>query len=137
MNCLFDFITKVLVFVTGGGSGGYVGGSGLAAGTSIALLDVSSVSSASITVGAGGPGGSQGSSPIGTNSVWSDGFNTNVVGAASGSSSGGDLNMQSGGSSFWGSTYGTGGAPGYDPDEGPNVSGGPGGDGVVWVVEFR
>ena len=130
-------ITKVLVFVTGGGGGGYVTGTGIAAGTAIALLDVSSVSSASITVGAGGGGTTSGSSIAGSNSVWSDGFNTNVVGAASGSSSGGDLNMEGGGSSFWGSTYGSGGVAGSDPDEGPNISGGNGGDGVVWVVEFR
>ena len=56
-------ITKILVFITGGGAGGMyrsgdTGHGGGAASTAIKFLDVSSISTVEVTIGAGGVGGS-------------------------------------------------------------------------------
>ena len=90
-------ITKVLIFVTGGGGAGTyrsgdLGQGGGAAGTAIRFIDVSSISTSTITIGAGGSGGT-GSDPyngtVGANSIWSDGTNTITgVGGGIGSSTG-------------------------------------------------
>lgn len=116
-------VTRVLIFVTDGGQGlntsSNVGGA--AGDTSIKLIDVSSITSATITIGSGS---SQGSSPAsGGNSSWSDGSNT-VNGG-----SGGDINLNGDRSaSFWGSgAYGAGGVPNGITS---------GRDGVVFVLEF-
>ena len=103
-------IKKVIVEVLGaGGSGSYVGsGGGLngggAGGYAKKLLDVSSVSSATITVGTGGAG-NLGAGNAGGNSSWSDGTNTitgnggsgatttNYARTSGGSATGGDLNI--------------------------------------------
>ena len=60
-------ITKVRIYCTGGGAGGGAGtnswnsgGGGGAGGTSIKLLDVSSISSVTVTVGGGGAGATSG-----------------------------------------------------------------------------
>ncbi len=126
-------ITKVRVFVTGAGGGGksvtgnFGGGGG--GGTAIKLLDVSSISSATITIGSGGSATNDGG-----DSTWSDGTNTITGnggrgatsstgnGGSGGSASGGDINHEGGfgsyytagmggGSSFWGA-YGH--SNGYD-----------------------
>lgn len=126
-------ITKVMVEVQGAGGGGgsadnYNSQGGGAGGYAKKLLDVSSISSATITIGSGGAGGT--ASPItsgssGGNSSWSDGTNTITAngggggqyadgGGASrsvngGSASGGDINLDGkfgewtlGGDSFYG-----------------------------------
>lgn len=144
-------ITKVMVYVTGGGSGGGMTEGGRDAGTAIKLIDVSGISTATITVGTGGSGSaSDGTGSAGGSSSWNDGTNT-VTGSSVGGS-GGDLNLGNGyisssavggGDSrpakatggFWGGTYGQGGAQGLNPDEGSNISGGAGTDGLVYVVE--
>ena len=64
-------ITKIKVYVTGGGGGGggardtgtagYDGASGGAGGTAIKIIDVTTISSVAITIGAGGSGGATGS----------------------------------------------------------------------------
>lgn len=107
-------VNKVLVFVTGGGDdradGETGGGSGA---TAIKFLDVSAISSATITVG----------NNSGGDSSWVEASNTITGGGASssgaGTATGGDLNLQGqggsgtstrqvGGSSFWGGGYGAG-----------------------------
>ena len=61
-------ITKILVFITGGGAAGtYISGSegqgGGAGGTAIKFLDVSAIASVSVTIGSGGLDTGTGSSP--------------------------------------------------------------------------
>jgi hypothetical protein len=111
-------ITKVIVEVQGaGGGGGHIshgannGGAGGGGGYAKKLLDVSSVLSATITVGSAGTTGS-GTSTGGTGgaSSWADGVNTDVVGnggvggaaggsnvsyagGAGGTATGGDINI--------------------------------------------
>jgi hypothetical protein len=140
-------VTKVMIYVTGGGGGGGMHEHGRDASTSIKLINVSGISTATITVGTGGAGSASGAlGTAGGTSSWVDGTNT-VTNA-----SGGDLNLSNGridpmsvggGDSravketggFWGGTYGQGGSQGLDPDEGANISGGTGTDGLVYVVE--
>ena len=97
-------ITKVKIYATGGGGGGGNSTSEINSGgaTAIKLLDVSSISSATITVGAGGSGGSSRGS--GGTSSWSDGTNTISAGGGvnnnSPSASGGDINLNGDQSTF-------------------------------------
>jgi hypothetical protein len=107
-------ITKVIVEVQGAGSSGRADGSyfrGAGGGYSKKFIDVSSISSATITVGAGGAAQSAngGAGNAGGNSIWSDGTNTvtggggsahNTVGsgALGGVATGGDLNINGQGS---------------------------------------
>ena len=105
-------VTKVIVEVQGGGSSGSDGNTasarythGGAGGYAKKLIDVSSISSATITVGAGGAGVTSYPSNAGGDSIWSDGTNTvtgggagaagtaNYVGGLGGTASGGDLNI--------------------------------------------
>lgn len=118
-------VTKVIVEVVAGGAGGggaeatssgqsAIAGGGGAGGYSKALLDVTSISSSTVTVGSGGSGGTAGNNAgsNGGTSSWSDGTNTlscsggsggaggNATSsttaraaAAGGTSSGGDLNL--------------------------------------------
>ena len=98
-------ITKVLVFVTGGGhegggssnatNGG--GGGGGAGATAIQMLDVTTPTTSTITVG------SQGQT-----STWADGTNTNVT--ASGGSAGSNSSGLAGGAGGSGSSTTTGAA---------------------------
>jgi hypothetical protein len=120
-------VTKVKVYVTGGGGGGGGGGattadfgaSGGAGGTAIKIIDVSEVSSVAVTVGAGGVGGSSASQ----NNNGTDGSDSSfgtycsglggdkgvhgntgpVPGGLGGNATGGDLNL-----------IGGDGGPGYD-----------------------
>ncbi len=122
-------ISKVIVEVQGaGGGGGYIshgsnnGGAGGGGGYSKKLIDVSSISSATITVGSGGALGNS-SSRTGVNggdSVWSDsantvtggggagggggGSNTRYKGGNGGSASGGDFNID-GQAAAWSGAY--------------------------------
>ena len=109
-------ITKVIMEVQGAGGGGSKGGgtsdrciSGAAGGYAKKFLDVSSISTSTITVGAAGSGGAStgDSGTVGGNSSWADGTNT-ITGAASataasatdtkqvvvgGTATGGDINI--------------------------------------------
>jgi len=107
-------VTKVIVEVQGAGGGGSqnssVNGrciSGGGGGYAKKFLDVSSISTSTITVGAAGTGGSSAAGTVGGNSSWADGTNT-ITGAASttaavnndsgqvfagGAATGGDINI--------------------------------------------
>ena len=113
-------ITKVRVFVTGGGGSGSTNSSahnsgGWGGGTAIKFIDVSSISSATVTVGAGGTANTSASSTgqDGGDSVWNDGTNVLTGGGGKGegswssSASGGDFNIpgDGGGSYLGGSSY--------------------------------
>ena len=108
-------IKKVNIFVVGGGGGGggahtaHGGACGGGGGTSIKYtLDVSSISSSTITIGAAGSaGGAPGAGGTGGASSWADGTNTytgnggdggdsaagSVTGGSGGTASGGTLNV--------------------------------------------
>jgi hypothetical protein len=117
-------IKRVIVEVQGGGGGGASDtlhaedlNTGAGGGYARKLLDVSSVSSATITVGTGGSGGSAENTPGGDGgaSSWADGVNTNVVGnggeggpvgtltamAVGGTGTGGDINIQGQSGQTW------------------------------------
>lgn len=111
-------ITKVIVEVQGAGASGSsvnYAGSGGGGGYAKKLLDVSSISTATITVGSGGAVVSSGNGGnAGGNSVWADGTNTVTGNGGSGAGTGtygigtggtgvgGDVNIQGrdGGTSF-------------------------------------
>jgi len=121
----------VFVFITGGGAGGEDDAAGKEGGTAIGYIDVSSISSATITVGAGGTGRSSGSSNPGGDSIWTDGTNT-LTGQGgktnqNGNYSGSDIGTKY---SFFGDPYGYGG------DDGNGGTGEDGGDGVVYILQF-
>lgn len=131
-------ITKLLVFITGGGAAGTrVSGSfgmgGGAGGTAIKLIDVSSIASVAITIGAGGLDTGTGSSPSYGNAGGASAFGVapatvhcTAGGGSQGSSTGvpgaggvgasGDMNIKGGfgdyqghgGASFWGGGSGFG-----------------------------
>ncbi len=131
-------ITKVMVEVQGAGGAGTKGttngnrNSGGGGGYAKKLIDVSSISTATVTVGAGGVG-STSSHVTGTdggNSIWSDGTNTvtgsgggagvgntaNYEGGLGGTGTGGDLNVSGGvGGSSLGSDSGGGSFLGIIP----------------------
>jgi hypothetical protein len=82
-------IKRVIVEVQGaGGSGGVINGSyagpGAAGGYAKKLIDVSSISSSTITIGSGGAGVTSGNGNNGGSSIWSDGTNTITCGGGSG-----------------------------------------------------
>jgi len=141
-------VTKVLMYVTGGGAGAsegsptapggdapeYPGGSGA---TAIKFLDVSSISSATITVGSGSADGGG----DGGDSSWSDGTNTVTGGGgqsgslyAGGTASGGDLNIPGGAGLDEGGCayYGGYGSPGSGAAQNSG-----GNDGVVVILEYK
>ena len=123
-------ITKILVFITGGGGGGMYrsgdgGHGGGAAATAIKLIDVTSVASVSVTIGTGGAGGSSSdpyNAPAGGASAFGvapatvyctagGGGATSGTGVPGpgGTATGGDVNVVGGGgaynlggASFWG-----------------------------------
>ena len=117
-------ITKVIVEVQGAGGGGCRGVSynqgGAGGGYAKKLLDVSSISTSTITVGSGGAGAASGVTANGTaggNSSWADGTNT-ITG--NGGAAGTDANAYTAGGT------GTGGdvnIPGQDNGQNPNQSG--------------
>ena len=140
-------ITKVIVEVQGAGGSGSVttetannGGGG--GGYAKKLIDVSSISTATVTVGAGGASNASSGGNAGGASIWSDGTNTITcnggsggattigVGTAGGSASNGDININggrgqpqsyyycSGGDSILGNS-GQGGFGTYSVDQAP------------------
>jgi len=165
-------IKRVIVEVQGGGGGGCTaansapGSSGAAGGYSMKVIDTTSISSASVTVGVGGSQGS--TAGAGGTSSWSDGTNTlTCTGGAGGyrngsrartnggTASGGDLNYNGahGGGYFAAggcSKFGSGGSAGASGSTGAGAfgaggqgsnatngdSGGPGGKGIVIVTEI-
>ena len=122
-------VTKVMVEVQAGGGGGggssstsYAAGSGSGGGYTKKIIDVSSISSATITVGSGGSGGtSSGTGVNGGSSFWSDGTNTLTA------------NGGTGGNGNSGAGYGDGGSGGTASGGDLNITGG---DGVnsVWSI---
>jgi hypothetical protein len=140
-------VTKVLMFVTGGGGGpgNASGEDGGGAGTAIKFLDVTSVPSATITVGAGGLPST--SPTAGGLSRWSGGGDVTGFGAVAGSSnnngsaSGGDINLSGGrGGTFWGVVQGVSTVlntiPGHGAYFGDGLNNRNGRNGIVWVLEF-
>jgi len=132
-------ITKVLVIVTGGGGSGggdtfnaTPGPSGGGAGaTAIQFLDVTTPSTATITIGAGGAAQtSAAAGNAGGTTTWADGTNTNVVAGGGGAGNTGGAGNPTGGI---GSSTHTGEALGIDGGDGgcgiPFVGEGGGGDG--------
>ena len=123
-------VTKILVFITGGGGGGMYrsgdgGHGGGAASTAIKFLDVSSISTVEVTIGAGGVGGSSsdpynapaggasafGVAPATVHCTAGGGGATSGTGVPGpgGTATGGDVNVVGGGgaynlggASFWG-----------------------------------
>jgi len=105
-------ITKVMVEVQGaGGSGSDAGtvsanlNNGASGGYVKKLVDVSSISTATITIGTGGAASSSTTGNAGGNSIWADGTNTltagggggppntSYYGGVGGTATGGDLNI--------------------------------------------
>jgi hypothetical protein len=143
---------RVLVEVLGAGGGGggaaasnsndrtAVGGGGGAGGYAIKEIDVSSINSASITVGGSGSGAAAGGNTgsAGGNSQWSDGTNTVTGNGGSGGDTGGPSDkIQLVGNSASGGTASGGdvNVPGEGSVENPSFSGGisgtgPGGNSV-------
>lgn len=156
--------TKVKVFVTGGGGGGHTAtgtdgaSGGSAGGTAIEYIDVTSVSSVSVTVGSGGAAAANGgASSFGaycTGNGGLAGINDDAPGPAGGTASGGDINIQggdgptptasylatSGGTSYWGGggagERGANGSSGkaYGSGGGGGSSGGSGASGKSGIV---
>ena len=158
-------INLVRVRLVGGGGGGESGNtgggeSGAAGGYSEKLIDVSAVSSVTVTVGSGGAGGSTASStPAGNGGTSSFGSFCSASGGRQGtgvgSGSGGDLNVRGGGggvvdnaeynvgpvggASYFGGGVGhnfssTGSQGAYGSGGAHNDSGGDGADGISGVV---
>jgi hypothetical protein len=158
-------VTKVIMYVTGGGGGGKSGTAptstcgGFSGSTAIKFLDVSSISTATITIGGAGVAGA--SPTAGGNSIWSDGTNTITgVGGGAGTNStqntgtrptatGGDINLSGGSTtasnyasmgSYWGSGSNVN-AAGLNPGEGgygPYFgTGGNGAAGILYVQEYK
>ena len=129
-------INRLKVIVTGGGGGGGGGGSswnhgggGAAGGTAIKIIDATSITTETVTIGGGGGGGSAGNagSAGGTSSFGSHcsatggrgGMNPSIQGTAnSGVGSGGDLNV------YGGSGTSSGGGANQTDEKGGFVGGG-------------
>ena len=124
-------ITKILVFITGGGAGGMYragdfGTGGGAASTAIKFIDVSSIASVVLTIGAGGVGGSAsdpylapaggasafGVAPATVHCTAGGGGQTSGTGVPGpgGTATGGDVNIVGGGGTYGGGGAGQGGA---------------------------
>ena len=124
-------ITKILVFITGGGGGGMYragdfGTGGGAASTAIKFIDVSSIASIVFTIGAGGVGGSAsdpylapaggasafGVAPATVHCTAGGGGQTSgtSVPGPGGTATGGDVNIVGGGGTYGGGGAGQGGA---------------------------
>jgi len=124
-------ITKILVFITGGGGGGMYragdfGTGGGAASTAIKFIDVSSIASVVFTIGAGGVGGSAsdpylapaggasafGVAPATVHCTAGGGGQTSGTGlpGPGGTATGGDVNIVGGGGTYGGGGSGQGGA---------------------------
>ena len=151
--------TYAIAIVTGGGQGGNAssthGSGGDAGGTVIDVIDLSSIGTPAITVGAGGGSNTAGGlSSIGTTiSAYGGGTGVSYTGLVQIEGGKGNVGFTyqagsgrsgQGGGSFWGSgggvssgtgvaafAYGSGGSGGY------NASGGSGKSGIVMIMEFK
>ena len=130
-------ITKVVIHVVGGGGGGgggrsaynYQGDGGGAGGLAIKFLDVSSISSSTITVGAAtSEAAIDADGADGNASSWADGTNTITANGGGHGDRGGDGIYRAGGSASGGDINVTGGsgASGMSPNN-ASFSGGLGG----------
>ena len=165
-------IQKVIVTVTGGGGGGgggratfNQGGGGGGGATAIEVIDVTSVSTVSVTVGDQGSGGTEnnngydgGTSSFGSYCSATGGMGGRAAQSGSrcqgGTATGGDINLAGGdGNSAGGGNssdegvsghnagfnarvYGSGGGGG-DRDSSGTTQGGSGESGIVYVEEFK
>lgn len=135
-------ITKIEVIVAGGGGGGSDYGGGGGGGTAIKLIDVTNISSVTVTIGNGGTGGSFGvngtQSSFGDHCVGKGGktiYNSGIAYTGpGGTATGGDVNIGgSHGARYH--TYGTshiGGNIGQGGDQNK-----PGGTGMCIVREYK
>jgi hypothetical protein len=156
-------ITLIKVYITGGGGGGSpvannddaAGGGGGGGGTAIKVIDVSGISSVTVTIGSGGAAANGGStssfgshcSGAGGASGWNGDNNGSLGGGGGGSGSNGDMDIRgsagvtgeydteiaggAGGSSFWGGAGNT-----QSHYSGPHVGiygGGGGGRNSKWA----
>jgi len=141
----------IKVTVTGGGGGGGASNyEGKAAATGISFIDVTSLSSSTVTIGAGGAATNVSGATAGNNSVWSDGVNTiTAIGAVTTAlgvvATGADINLEAKEQySFWGvgGTISTSPTDAINPGSGggahTSVSnfGGDGADGIIVVEEY-
>lgn len=137
-------ITLVKVIVTGGGGYGSGVFPGAGGGTAIKIIDVTSITSVVVTVGAGGSSSSNtgGTSSFGTHcSATGGGYGDPATGGAG---TGGDINLVSatvsgsgriGTSTIWGS--GGGGTLPYGAGAGEISPGVNGGSGIVYIEEYK
>ena len=111
-------ITKVLIHVIGAGGGGgggrdsynYSGNGGAGGGYAVKFLDVSAISSSTITIGTGGTAGSVNvSGGTGGASSWADGTNTITANGGTGGLYGGNNVPEDGGTASGGDINATGG----------------------------
>ena len=129
-------ITKIVVEIFGGGGGGGGGNTsgnvngangGGAGGYSMKFIDVSSISSATVTIGsAGSGGGGHSNGSAGGNSSWSDGTNTLTCNGGTGGLKSGSNISNLGGTASGGDINASGGAGenGFSDASGHGGSGG-------------
>ena len=138
-------ITKVVIHVVGGGGGGGGGRSaynytrdvGGAGGLAIKFLDVSSISSSTITVGAATSEAAVDSDGAdGNNSSWADGTNTITANGGGHGDRGGDTIFRAGGSASGGDINVTGGSGSCQPQGQHNDAGKAAGRGGVCAHGF-
>jgi|3_EtaG_2_1085321.scaffolds.fasta_scaffold36848_3 hypothetical protein len=134
-------ITKVVMEVQGaGGSGGTINGSyaspGAAGGYAKKFLNVSSISSSTITIGSGGAGVTSGDGNNGGSSSWSDGTNTITCGGGSGGDGSTNYYAKVGGTATGGDINIPGGDGNYSRSEGRDSMFGFGGPDSVDAASF-
>ena len=136
-------ITKVIVHVIGaGGSGGggrssynYTGTGGGAGGSAIKFINVSSISTATVTIGALAAGAAiDASGTDGGDSTWADGTNTVTGNGGDGGLYGGDTYSEPGGTASGGNINSQGGFGSAGPA--PNTDGHGGGPGGICCHGF-
>lgn len=133
-------INKIKVYITGGGGGGgssnaaayHSGGGGAGGGTAIELLDATSITTVSVTIGAGGTAGASGGSTGGNGGTSSFGSYCSATGGTGGHFGGSIGGLLSGGIGSNGDLNLKGNAPQGGSDN-PSFSNTPGhGGGSFW-----
>ena len=130
-------ITKIVVEIFGGGGGGgggrssgtypYGANGGGAGGYSMKVIDVSSISTATVTIGAGSSGaGADNAALAGGNSTWVDGTNTLTANGGTGGLKG-QVNISNLGGTASGGDINVSGGPGENGFTDPKGHGGSGG----------
>ncbi len=153
--------TSIRLSLTGGGGGGARSTKGGNSGaTAVKWLDVTAITTATVTVGSGGTGATNSTGNSGGQTKWADGTNTIIanggknVPSTDATATGGDLNIRGGvadagaahgapsqwGGGGWGSTAASnghsGGAVGAGGGGTATGTGGNGTTGIVLVEEF-